>query len=365
MEFAVVTRLIFDDAPPETSPLPSLELSMETLFAVRAGAPSRSNMRASAADLRAELLALPRHTRVLDVAVSGRGPSEALALGDALGLRVSLCTSPALFPPEQDASRLMRADLLTGSCSTTSHKLPPADAMCVALRGGSGPLSAQKRGALRSCAQVHALGVLAPILLDPHLPMDPATLATAIAELRDSGARLERVILLHTVLSLAEVAEVEKAMRGDECVRCVDCLGYSLAHAALEHPYPSDAEQLLCVEHLCAAGLSHRLILSPHIRRKTHMRQFGGPGLAWFTETVVPAVRGDASTVAALVGETLTALLSWREPAPVLVQEQETLPCYICGARFPPGDHFEKFSFVYCSGACLAAHRRLNWSIIG
>ena len=57
----------------------------------------------------------------------------------------------------------------------------------------------------------------------------------------------------------------------------------------------------------------------------------------------------------------LWSLLNWRPVPAEIVVEKEKLKCHVCSKMFVPGDHFSKFSFEYCSVACLSVHRRRNW----
>jgi hypothetical protein len=65
--------------------------------------------------------------------------------------------------------------------------------------------------------------------------------------------------------------------------------------------------------------------------------------------------------VRALFCDNLFALLRWYHPPEAVELPVETMPCHICGRLFVPGDHYSKFSFVYCSSACLGKHRKVDF----
>lgn len=265
--------------------------------------------------------------------------------------------------------------------------------------------------------------------------------AQVLTHLRDSGGSLSQVLLNQLVLSPTWLPYYESLLREfPEPSLCIDCFthqavfgmslpcgssaaepvsrprsGVSVGINAGTRHWGSDEEVLCCVLYLCRRGFGARLCLSVDIKTRLQLRWYGGPGVGYVTDSLLPRLRrwydlsvlesvvgtealhqvvlgqnSSSSTtsgtinssessnfagssasstplcfreeeVRALLGGNLLALLSWYHPPDAVELPVETLPCHICGREFVPGDHYSKFSFVYCSSACLAKHRKLDY----
>jgi Vms1-associating treble clef domain len=125
-------------------------------------------------------------------------------------------------------------------------------------------------------------------------------------------------------------------------------------------------------------NLASKVILSVNISEKIHLRKYGGFGYRWYTEDVLRAlelslqkvysVSKDIGSIDGVVNDiifnNMARKLDWREVAVLAPAVIETLECYICNKIFNVGDdHYEKFSFVYCSSKCLGVHRNNGWKL--
>lgn len=243
-----------------------------------------------------------------------------------------------------------------------------------------------------------------------------------LSHVRDSGGSLAHVLLHQLVLSHSWLPYYEVLLLSfPEPSLCIDCfthqsvfgmslpcgvtsdeLDNSISSTSMDTSispgtvqYASDEEVLRCVLYLCRRGFSSRLCLSIDIKTKLQLRWYGGPGIGYVTDSLLPRLHRsyDLSVLESFVGteafhsvivnrsstavgklisfreeevkallcDNLLALLSWYHPPESVEVPLEKLPCHICGREFVPGDHYSKFAFVYCSSACLGKHRKLDY----
>ena len=82
-------------------------------------------------------------------------------------------------------------------------------------------------------------------------------------------------------------------------------------------------------------------------------------------DSVIPRLR-EASNISdedviCMVSTTALDMLRWHEIPKPVESEPEKMECYFCRQFFIPGNHFEKYNFVYCSSKCLSNHRKENY----
>ena len=65
--------------------------------------------------------------------------------------------------------------------------------------------------------------------------------------------------------------------------------------------------------------------------------------------------------IRSMASTTALSLLRWYEPPELVQVEPEKMQCYLCGAWFIHGNHYEKYQFLYCSSKCLSQHRKDNY----
>lgn len=139
-----------------------------------------------------------------------------------------------------------------------------------------------------------------------------------------------------------------------------------------QYVFPSDAEIVATVVSMIAAGYVDQLALSSDIHCKLLLKEYGGPGYCYVDQVVVPALEESLESLGVsnvdkiikkLRGENLLRLLQWRKK-PVFVEKgPDYLTCYICkNDKVVVGQHLSKFKFNYCSGKCLAEHRKKSFS---
>jgi hypothetical protein len=259
----------------------------------------------------------------------------------------------------------MKAELIVGLQCTSGGSYVKASAI---VYHPSQLLDTRDSQMLQCCAGVHSLDTLAPILVDlPEGLGDYCGFITRVSQLlQRTGASMDRVIFTNVVPMLTTIDELSSMISTSPVLLCIDCFGVSaISCPALGPSPPSDSEIVACIEHLCKQGHSCKLLVSLNVRKKLFLRKYGGPGYAWLSESIEPRLRANAHIApyaTAVVSSSLLTLLLWHEPFVPAEAVVEHLSCYICGALFVPEDHFAKFSFVYCSSNCLAAHRKNNWA---
>lgn len=346
------------------------ELSLATLHSLRTGTPFAGRCRITASDMRHELDALPANSLLLDISGEDRDLSQLQTLADQhTHLHFSFSTSPAPFLSDNcdDVLRVgesMKAELVAGI--PLGGRYCRASAMAAAVTEPQ--LSRNDEIALASCAAVHRLGCPAPIIIS--LPLSPSPclrlIHSAASLLLAAGADMSRVIFSNLVVTDRNASRLADLMRTHRFFVSIDCMGVSAVSLPTEgESFPSDSDIVAGIELLCSQGLSAQLIVSVYARSKLFLRKFGGPGYDWLEESVVPRLRGSPTAsayVSNLFGANAMKQLGGRIPEVFEEIPPETLPCYVCGKTFVPGDHFTKFDFVYCSSACLNSHRRRNWA---
>jgi hypothetical protein len=375
------------------------DVSLPNLWAIReAPARHRGNCFMDNVDvLVRELGRLRAPCLLLDPAVGDRDVAGLLRLAERLPahVRVACCTGPGAGQGQgQGGSAEILAEQMVvelavgvtpvaqaieaGAITITAVKVIPA-AISFSLTNAT-ELSGRDVVGLRACgiAQSRAPGV--PVLLElcPWSRLHAGVADVLVA----AGGDLGRVIMSGCVLSRETVeyfAEflsktANNPVEGFLCL-CIDTFG------AMELPtagpmYPSDEEIISCVCQLIKMGHLDRLILSPGIRYRMDLRCGGGPGYAHL-ETLCDTRLRSALQRELLTGTSgffapeeiidrlikhngMTKMAWYTPPEPAEIQE-EKLTCFVCGTSFPPGDHYEKFEFVYCSSKCLGTHRAAGW----
>lgn len=321
-----------------------------------------------------ELHMLTCPTVVLDVSVVDRNDPALQALSRRLRpeIRLACCVGPQSMPGlSMDAVvARMVSDLCSGmvagsssSCSETCSAAPGA--MYVYLPH-TDQLSAEDVVCLTACAlaQRQVPGPPLVVELQPWSRMHRQVLAT----LQTVGAEVDCLIFSGSVLSAASI-EYFSALLSETIIPgrvaqfciCVDRLGAT--ECPLEGPmYPTDEEVCHAVLRLIELGFANRIIISPSIRFRMDLRSFGGPGFSHVEELFrVRLSRDSDSRTERLLGANGIEKIAWYIPpelAPVVLEKWK---CFICSAFFIPGDHYEKFSFVYCSSKCLNLHRKAGW----
>lgn len=183
--------------------------------------------------------------------------------------------------------------------------------------------------------------------------------------LTQAGAVQSRIVLCRNVLSLTRVEYFDQLLQTySNMLLCIDSFG-TVETPPVGPMFPNDAEIIQALQILLDRGWVDRIIVSVHVRYKMDLCAYGGSGYAHLERSVIPRMRHmniSEDQILAITSINASRLIAWYSPPPPKAVELEMMPCFICGTRFVLGEHYEKFSFVYCSSKCLQAHRKLNWA---
>lgn len=184
-------------------------------------------------------------------------------------------------------------------------------------------------------------------------------------------AIIGQVVFMDILATSSSIEYLERILNypGKPCI-CIDSFGLCatyLPECFRLKSLPSDDEIIETVCILCNRGFMNQIIISINIRSKLQMRYYGGHGYEWLTESIIP--RFSQAGISNEILSKITGINMWNKlcwylpPKPVEVPVDK-LTCYICKQQFIPGNHYEKFEYVYCSRVCLSSHRQQNWKKI-
>jgi phosphotriesterase-related protein len=206
-----------------------------------------------------------------------------------------------------------------------------------------------------------------------------AALSTLHA-LKAAGVNLRRVLVSHSQHLLLAPGGLQALLReGVRC--CFTGMGMSWCVAgarAADEPWllpQTDEAVAAAVVELCRDGFASQLLLSPCIESRLQMCAYGGGGYAHLHRSFLPRARrlglspDDEARLTA--GNAAELFCFWTQPPPPQrVVKQWT--CDACHRAFVeavneaetlPEDqpYYEKFSFRYCTTACLSSHREAGF----
>jgi phosphotriesterase-related protein len=200
---------------------------------------------------------------------------------------------------------------------------------------------------------------------------------SSLHTLKAAGVTLSRVLISHSQHLLLAPDGLRALLReGARC--CFTGLGMSWCVAGAR---PTNDPWLLplndetvaaAVVDLCRDGFASQLLLSPCIESRLQMCAYGGGGYAHLHRSFLPRARllGLSSEDEARLTERNAAeLFCFWTPPPPPERLVKHWTCDACHRTFVeavnetealPGDqpYYEKFTFRYCTTACLSAHRK-------
>ena len=214
-----------------------------------------------------------------------------------------------------------------------------------------------------------------------------------VSAMVEAGARPERLLIAHAQHALLPSASPLDAsvdgLRG--LLRlgvslCFDGLGtdWMLAGSTRSPQVVSDGEKHVWSDSqvaaalvaLCIESLSSQLLISPGVESALQLESCGGGGWVHLVRAFLPLARRRglaADAEAAIVRQNALRLFCYWTAPPPAKRLERPWRCTSCHRRFveavnpaeaKPDDRqrFHKFAFVYCSTACLAAHRRAGFA---
>ena len=352
---------------------------MENLWKVRTSPTScHSNCRLDSTDTLQHEINDTQDTIVVDITVRDKRDVAGLVkISQSLvSSKLLCCTGPQIMQTFHSASitdivseMLLEIDRgVSVLCDNGDQIFVKAGAIAVSISSPGDVIQEEDQKALEAAGKAQRLLMSRQHTTPPVcVEMPPfSTLHSAVlTQLLNNGAVSDRLILCGcNVLSLSAVDYFLQLLESFPSVLlCVDAFG-KVETPGTGPMYPNDREIIDAVKVLLSRGFSSQLVISMSIRYKMDLCKYGGNGFGHIGRSVVPRMMElgvSREHIADMTTENAYRLLSWYVPPIKKEIEVETLPCYICGTQFVPGDHFEKFNFVYCSSKCLQAHRKRNW----
>jgi hypothetical protein len=178
-----------------------------------------------------------------------------------------------------------------------------------------------------------------------------------------NGANLSRVVFFGSSISTSRIDILILTLNSSTAFLGIDSFG-NVNFPSIGPIPPNDDEIVNVVKSLCDLGFSSRLIISPNIKSKLSLVRYGGPGLYHIIESIVPrllAIGLSFDCVDEMIYRNGIQLIRWYvapKPVEATIDMQN---CYICDKLFPLHEQYSKFSYTYCSSACLNVHRKREW----
>lgn len=380
----VATRIFFNrDAAPDAD-VGEPDITLGNLWKIKQ-CPSRyeCNCFVDSVDLIINELQLVKGTvLVVDTAVGGRNLVELIALASRVSsdVHIACCSGPVPFPGATTDSMAdqIASELLLGISVrhiVESKSIKPC-AISYALSHPN-EISLEEFICLESCAIAQKKVPGVPIIID--MPPWSQLHRHVVDTLHRCGADVSRVMFRGSVVSSATVdyfsaflSETICPERSHQLCLCIDRFGAT--ELPLNAPsFPTDADTFGAVQKLVSLGFTDRIILSPGIHFRIDFRAYGGPGYSHvqdlcntcdfpFSSSIMSTA--DIKWLAAkkmMTSSNGIIRLAWFETPPSVPTVIEKWTCLICGGEFVPGNHYEKFGYIYCSSSCLDIHRKINW----
>lgn len=207
-----------------------------------------------------------------------------------------------------------------------------------------------------------------------------AAAVASLDALSAAGVDMRRVIVAHAQSLLGAPAAL-RALLATGARLCFTGagMGWSVPGAcASDHPWlspPPDEGLAAALARLCAEGYADRLLLSLGVSSRLQLASCGGGGFGFLQRAFLPRARRHGLSAAdeeRITTSNAAALLCYWTPPPPPERTVRHWSCDACHrgyveavneAEALPEDrvYFEKFSYRYCSTACLGAHRRAEF----
>ena len=105
-----------------------------------------------------------------------------------------------------------------------------------------------------------------------------------------------------------------------------------------------------------------RLLISPGLRFKTHLRNYGGFGIGYLYDWVTKRFGGEKSEMLFLTNPAKFLSFPWSPTKVEVIVKKDIWTCHVCNVTEDEDvQNYTKMGFVYCSMTCLSKHRKLGF----
>jgi predicted metal-dependent phosphotriesterase family hydrolase len=286
---------------------------------------------------------------------------------------ITYCTGPQCNPDfdSKSVTSLIKdivTEMICGVPTASSGRtLSAPAAIAITIESQSSPIGSNDLKAISCVSHLHEalesyVSTPPPIFIE--LSYGSEIHRDVLLLLAQSKTNLSKVVICRNMISRSSAPYYASLLDDfSSFLLCFDCWGGVVQ--PLDSPLPpNDTDAILGIIDLISLGHRERLIVSPSVRYKIDLCEYGGPGYGHIQRSVQRRMFSagmSEETIQCLCSSNCLRILQWYIPPPPIIAKKDLLRCFLCGKEFPAGEQYSKFNFVYCSSACLDTHRKTQF----